>query len=128
MRRRKDEVPMLAPGGQRVETRAGTSHDHVAGVHALGKTLDGKRRRELRRYVLRRVHGEVGAAVEQRLFDLLDEQTLAADLAQGAILDSVPQWSRPAALRSSGSGVLAAGRRRTRGTERAPRRSYEWRR
>ena len=35
------------------------------------------------------MHGEIDAAVEQRLLDLLGEQALAADLGQRAVLDRV---------------------------------------
>ena len=38
--------------------------------------------RQIHRHVFQRMHGEVGAPVFQRGFQLLHEQTLAADLGQ----------------------------------------------
>ncbi|MCY1517017.1 hypothetical protein D9M68_516800 [compost metagenome] len=35
------------------------------------------------------MHGEIGAPVEQRVFELLDEQPFAAHLGQGAVEDLV---------------------------------------
>ena len=42
-----------------------------------------------RRQILHRMCGKVDAAAQQRLFDLLGEQTLAANLRQISVLDSI---------------------------------------
>src|SRR5690606_30735381 len=59
---------------------------HVAGILALRHTPDRQPRCQIGRHVLHRMHGDVGPAVEDGLLDLLDEKSLAADLAQSAIL------------------------------------------
>ena len=55
---------------------------HAGEKHALGQHHG---------HVLERVHGNVGAAVGQRGFEFLDEQALAAHLAQRAVQDLVAQ-------------------------------------
>ncbi len=45
--------------------------------------------RQHHRHVLHRMHRDVGAAVEQGVFELLDEQPLAADLGERAVEDLV---------------------------------------
>ena len=61
----------------------------VAGVFALGHGGDGEARRLFGGDVLHRVDGDVDAAVQQGLLDLLGEQGLAADFQQATVLDAV---------------------------------------
>jgi hypothetical protein len=86
--RRRLEVPTTAPGG--MSSRLVLVGDEgVEGHFALG---DGDQRelgREGHRHVLHRMHGDVGGAVEERGFELLDEQALAAHLGQRPVEDLV---------------------------------------
>ena len=50
---------------------------------------DAEARRQLARHVLHRVHGDVGAAFLHRDLEFLDEQALAADLGERAVLHAV---------------------------------------
>ena len=81
------------------------------------------------RDVLDRVHGEVGAPVEERLLDLLHEEPLAADLGRAAGPGSCPRVVTTCSSTSSRSGVAPPrASRRRRGTGRARGRSGGWRR
>src|SRR5262249_14554099 len=64
-------------------------NEHVARIFAAWNTADDEARRELGRHVFHGMNGEVRAAVEQRFFDLFDEQALAANLGQAAILHAI---------------------------------------
>jgi hypothetical protein len=72
-----------------VEALVLVGDEGVEGHLALG---DGDQRelgREGHRHVLHRMHGDVGGAVEERGFELLDEQALAAHLGQRPVEDLV---------------------------------------
>ena len=59
----------------------GSSRSRDGGEHQAVGQLGGQ--------ILQAVHGEIGAAVEQRLFDFLGEQALGADLGQRHVGDLV---------------------------------------
>ena len=66
--------------------RAETGTDEgVARILAAQHRGEREGLRQLHRHVLERVHGEVGAPVEQRHLQLLGEQALAADLVERAV-------------------------------------------
>jgi hypothetical protein len=56
----------------------GRADEHVARIRALGHRRDDQALGRDRRQVLRGVHGDVRAPVEQRRLHLLDEDALAA--------------------------------------------------
>ena len=62
---------------------------HVACIFARQEGGDHQPGRLRRRHVLHAVHGDVDAARQQRLLDLLDEQALAAGLGQRPVLDGI---------------------------------------
>jgi hypothetical protein len=64
-------------------------HERIPGIDALGKGHELQSRGRGRREVLRAVDGQVGAPVEQRLFDLLHEQALAPERRQRDILQPI---------------------------------------
>ena len=70
---------------QRVEIRVPIRDEGIARV--LAGEIRGKRQalRQMCRHVLHRMHGDVGAAIEQRRLQFLDEQPLAADRREAAI-------------------------------------------
>ena len=57
----------------------------IARILAFADHRDMQARRASDGHVLKGMHGDVRAAVEQRLLQLLDEQSLAADLGQRAV-------------------------------------------
>ena len=63
--------------------------DHVARIFAPRHARDREPAGEHAGHVLDRVDREVRAPFEQRLLDLLHEQTLSADLGERAVLDLV---------------------------------------
>ena len=66
--------------------------ESVAGVLARQECREHKTGRQERRHVLRGMHREIDAAVDQRLLDLLGEQPLAAGLRQRPVLNPVARW------------------------------------
>ena len=64
---------------QIVET---TTHERIGRVASLAERSDHQTVRECRRQILRRVHSEVGAAVEHRELHLLHEDALSTDHVQ----------------------------------------------
>ena len=78
-RRRTEPVATVAPDASSAEGRA---DERVGGIAPGAERADRRGRRGCRRQVLGRVHGDVGATVEHRLLDLLDEHALAADRVQ----------------------------------------------
>jgi hypothetical protein len=62
---------------------------HVARILARQGSGDRQPGRLRRRHVLHAVHGDVDATGQHRLFDLLDEQALAAGLGQRPVLDGI---------------------------------------
>jgi hypothetical protein len=85
--RRTDAHALRQRGERRREVA--THQEHVARIGALGHADDAQSVGLLRGQVLHRVHRDVGAALEERLFDLANEQALAADLVQRSILDAI---------------------------------------
>jgi hypothetical protein len=79
--RRRLEVPTTAPCGRSSSGHGGWTPG-VARVLALHHAGQGKAFGQLHGHVLERMHGDVGAALFQRHFQLLDKQALAAHLAQ----------------------------------------------
>lgn len=62
------------------------------GIARIGAIEDGaqlERRLQIDRHVLQTMHGQIGAAVEQGVFEFLDEEPLAAHLGEGAVEDLV---------------------------------------
>jgi hypothetical protein len=75
--------------GEGVETVIGAADEGVAGILAFRDGGDGQAGGLFGRHVLHGMDGDVDAAVQQGLLDLLGEQGLAADLHQAAVLDLV---------------------------------------
>src|SRR5690606_25144881 len=78
--------------GQLAEQRGavgGPHHERVARVFARRRAGDLESRRGDGGEILHAVHGEVDGTFEELFFDRLDEQPLAADFVQLAILDAV---------------------------------------
>ena len=75
--------------GQVDETGEMLADEAVAGVLAFGDRGDGQTLGLFGGDVLHRVDGDIDAAVQQGLLDLLGEQGLAADFQQAAVLDAV---------------------------------------
>jgi len=61
----------------------------VAGILSLRVGCNHAARSNFRRHILRAMHGDIRATVEERFLDLFHEEPLAADLGEGAILNSV---------------------------------------
>ena len=85
-RRRTEPVATVAPGAS--SSRAGPI-SASAGSRRAHEGADRQRLVGTRRQVLGRVHGDVGAAVEDGVLDLLDEHALAADRVQRHVLAAV---------------------------------------
>jgi hypothetical protein len=88
MRRRLD-VPTRAPSGQPVEREVARGHEDIPGVFAPRDARDHEPFGESAGHVLDGVDGEVRPPVEEGLFDLLHEESLAADVRQRAVRDAV---------------------------------------
>jgi hypothetical protein len=67
----------------------GGADQGVAGVFPRGRAAEDDLIRQRRRQVLHGMDGQVDAAVQHRLVQLLGEQALAARLLQAAVLDAV---------------------------------------
>ena len=106
--RQYDRLGLVSPGRTRGRGRRYSLRDvatlrevqrlsHDEGVNLAGikriLALEAGRQHEtgLRegRHILRRMHREVDALVDERFFDLLGEETLAADFGQRPVLDAV---------------------------------------
>lgn len=75
---------------RQVGDRSGdAAQENVAHVLAFQEGGEDQAVGEHGRHVLGGMHGDVGAAVKQRLLDFLGEQPLAAGLGQGPVLDAV---------------------------------------
>ncbi len=61
----------------------------IPGIRALQHRADDQSARKLGRHVFHRMHGDVGAPLFECDLEFLDEQTLAADGGQGAVLNTV---------------------------------------
>ena len=66
-------------------------NEGIARVFAGQDASQRKAFRQIHRYVFQRMHGDVGAAFTEGHFQFLDEQPLAAHLAQRAVQDLVAQ-------------------------------------
>ena len=84
--------------GQIRQPCACPGYQNVCGILAPGDGGDREARRKIGRDVLHAVDREVHPAGQQRLFDLLDEERLPANLGQRDVQDLVP--GRPDALQS----------------------------
>ena len=87
--RRGLDVPTRAPLRQVGETLMAQRQERVVRIGARQHRRDAEARRQLARHVLHRVHGDVGAAFLHRDLEFLDEQALAADLRERAVLHAV---------------------------------------
>ena len=83
---RADDRSRLEPRG----TRGARGEEDVSRVLAFRHAGDGQAVGQRRRQVLVTVHRDIDAPREQRLLDLLDEDTLPAHGRKRAILQSVP--------------------------------------
>ena len=68
----------------RPRSRRTGQHERISRILALQHRADVEPLGQHRRHVLAAVNGEVDVAAEQRIFDFLDEQPLAADLRTAA--------------------------------------------
>ena len=84
--RRCELVPTFAPLGSAAKRGA---DDGIARVFPRRHGGEHEARGQLRGEVLEAVHRDIGAAVEQRLFDLLREDALAADESERRVGDAV---------------------------------------
>ena len=84
--RRSELVPTFAPSPQ---LRQRLADQRVARIFALRDRRQRQARRQLRRHILQAMHRQVDRPRQQRLFDFLGEQSLAADLRQRHVGDLV---------------------------------------
>ena len=89
--RRSEDVPTRAPLGSIVQRQPRRAAEGVARILALGNGRQQQARGQHGRHVLEAVHGQVRAAIEQRLLDLLHEQALATHGGQGRGEEAVPR-------------------------------------
>ncbi len=75
--------------GQFVERARAVADQRVAWIAALEEAAQHQALGQARRHVLHAVHGQVDGPGQQRLFDFLGEQALAAGLGQSAVLDAI---------------------------------------
>ena len=64
-------------------------HEAIAHIFARQIAVQQQTRRLNRGHIFHRMHGDIDAAVQQRLFNLAGEQTLAADLFQRLVQNLV---------------------------------------
>ncbi len=102
---RLDDQVGEAGGDQRLAAQAAGADDRAVGQVGQGGVVVGDKGvarvfalehrahhepfGQLHRHVLEAVHGQVGATFGHRHFEFFDEQTLAADLGQGAVEDLI---------------------------------------
>jgi len=72
-----------------IEPSMARRHENVAGILPLGDAREHESRGEPARHVFHGMNREVGASVQKRLFDLLDEEAFATHLGQGPILNPI---------------------------------------
>ncbi len=77
------------PCRQGLERPMPRSDENVARVFAFGYARDDEAWRQCARNILDRMHREVRALFEERLFDLFDEEAFATDIGQRPVLDTV---------------------------------------
>ena len=87
--RRRLEVPSRAPRGRSREFARPTRDQGVAGIGARQHRRERHPGGQIAGHVLHRMHGEMGAAVLERRFQLLDEQSLPADRGEAPVQDLV---------------------------------------
>ncbi len=87
--RRKDDDPTVAPCGSSLMVRTERPMKASRGSSRGRKARRSSPSRQRGRHVLRRMHRDIDAAVEQRLLDLLGEQALAAGFRERPVLDTV---------------------------------------
>src|SRR5271165_4752262 len=78
-----------SPRWQGVERPMPRRDEGVARVFARRHTSDDEAFGKDGRKVFYGMNGEIGVAVEERLFDFLDEEALSTDFGQRSILDAV---------------------------------------
>ena len=77
------------PARQPIEAAGKRRHQRIARVVTERKRSQNKAFRQRGRHVLGAVHGDVRPPVEERLLQLLDEETLPADLRERSIEDPI---------------------------------------
>ena len=82
-------MPTRAPSGRPARPSEAVADEGVAGVLTLQDDRQVQPVGKVHRHVLHGVHGDVRGPVQHALFQLLDEQALAADLRQGGVEDLV---------------------------------------
>ena len=98
------QVASVAPRARATSASRGSARS--------GNAASASPARSRRGQILRAVHGEVGAAVEQRLLDLLHEQALAADLRERHVASAVAARRERHAAPSRGRARARARRAR----------------
>ena len=88
-RRRWLLVPTFAPAGSEATIRVLHRHENIARIDAGRRCRQRKPGRQLGGQILERMHGQVHAALGQRLFDFLGEHALRADLRKRHFLQPV---------------------------------------
>jgi hypothetical protein len=108
-------------GRQRRQLRIARRHEGVARVLARADHRDDEAVRQADGDVLEGMNRDVGASFQEGLFQLLDEQPLAADLGERAVEDPVPWvvmvtsstaspgWCRPSPARTNSACHRASG-------------------
>ncbi len=86
---RRRRTQRRARGLERRGRRRTREHERVARVLAWQDPGDGQRLRRDRRHVLRAVHREIDAILEQRLLDFLNEEPLVARLGERRVLQPI---------------------------------------
>ena len=76
--------------GQARETEKMVGYEGVARVFALADRREREAFGQVHRHILERMDGKVGATLRHRDFELLDEQTLAADVGERPVENPIP--------------------------------------
>jgi hypothetical protein len=104
--RRALPVPIRAPAGSASSVAKRPPGERVARIGALREGHQREALRHARRQVLRAVHRQVRAPVEQRLLELLHEEPLAAHLRERHVLESVAGGAQRDQLRRDAEPLL----------------------
>ncbi len=83
-------MPTRPPGGISAKVGVAGRYEGIPAVFPGRHRPQHQALRHFRRHILEAVHRQVHLPRQERLFDLLDEQALAADLGQGDVLNLIP--------------------------------------